>query len=197
LFYLRHLRELAARMRCEIHAYCLMTNHVHLLVTPESEKSCAMMMRHLNQQYVRFFNRRYERSGTLWGGRYHSCPAESARYVLACYRYIELNPVRAGMVTHPADYAWSSYLANAGSKEDAMIAPHPEYAALGADEAARRASYRALVSDGLEDSVIGDIREATVGGHPLGSANFKLGVAASTGRRVQAGKAGRPSKSQQ
>jgi putative transposase len=101
LVYLAHLRQLAEKYECAVHAYCLMTNHVHLLLTPGTAGACIGLMRELGQRYVQYFNRRNERSGTLWEGRFRSCIAESARYVLACYRYIESNPARAGMVDHP------------------------------------------------------------------------------------------------
>src|SRR5262245_51438159 len=107
--YLRFLAEFALRFGCAVHAYCLMTNHVHLLVTPETPESCALMMKNLGQRYVQTVNRRLERSGTLWEGRFKSGIVQSDGYVLACYRYIELNPVRAGMVKDPAQYRWSSY----------------------------------------------------------------------------------------
>ena len=114
LVYLDHLRELSQRHGCEIHAYCLMTNHVHLLATPRAANACALLMKNLGQRYVQYVNRSRERTGTLWEGRFRSCIAQSERYVMACYRYIELNPVRAGMVARAGDYRWSSYLANAG-----------------------------------------------------------------------------------
>lgn len=114
LVYLLHLRELSSKFDCSVHAYCLMPNHVHLLLTPGSPDSCTGLMRDLGQRYVQYFNRRHRRSGTLWEGRFRSCVAESARYVLACYRYIELNPVRAGLVSDPRAYPWSSFRANVG-----------------------------------------------------------------------------------
>lgn len=107
LVYLSQLRQYAAEHGCAVHAYCLMTNHVHILVTPAREGSCTAMMRDLGRRYVPYFNARHERTGTLWEGRFRSCLVQSAHYVLACYRYIELNPVRADMVNHPAAYFWS------------------------------------------------------------------------------------------
>ena len=104
LVYLTLLHDLSTKRRCAMHAYCLMTNHVHLLLTPGDAQACATLMRDLGQGFVQYFNRRYERSGTLWEGRFRSCLVESARYVLACYRYIELNPVRAGMVADASSY---------------------------------------------------------------------------------------------
>src|SRR4029077_13124837 len=110
--YLHYLGVFAARFACSVHAYCLMTNHVHLLVTPHAADSCALMMKNVSQRHVQRINRRLGRTGTLWEGRFYSCPVATDRYVLACYRYVELNPQRAGMVAHPADYRWSSYQEN-------------------------------------------------------------------------------------
>jgi len=112
-YYLQALEEQADKYHCRIHAYVLMTNHVHLLLTPEETDSAALLMKHLGQRYVQYINRTYRRSGTLWEGRFKSCLAQDETYVLTCHRYIELNPVRANMVDHPRDYPWSSYRANA------------------------------------------------------------------------------------
>jgi putative transposase len=122
--YLRHLAELATKFECAIHSYVLMTNHVHLLLTPQNEDSAALLMKNLGQRYVQYINRTYRRSGTLWEGRFRSCLVQSESYLLACYRYIELNPVRENMVRHPREYRWSSYRSNAEGKTDALIAPH-------------------------------------------------------------------------
>jgi len=123
LVYLTLLRDLSAAARCAIHAYCLMTNHVHLLLTPGDIDGPATLMCKLGQRYVPYFNRRYGRTGTLWEGRFKSFLVESARYVLGCYRYIELNPVRAGMVAAPAAYAWSSHGGNIGLVENRLLSP--------------------------------------------------------------------------
>lgn len=111
-FYLDHLAEQAIKQGCRVHAYCLMTNHVHLLVTPLAEGSVGALMKAVGQRYVQYVNRTYRRSGTLWEGRFRSCVLQDDAYLLACSRYIEMNPVRAGMVVHPGDYRWSSYRAN-------------------------------------------------------------------------------------
>ncbi len=193
--YLLRLRELAFKLECRVHAYCLMTNHVHLLLTPASSDACVALMRDLGQRYVQYFNRRHHRTGTLWEGRFRSCVAESASYALACYRYIELNPVRAGMVDHPSDYPWSSYIGNTGARDDALLSPHPEYSALGSAAAARHAAYRALFDDVLTPSVLDAIREATNGGYPLGGNSFRSGIAGAQPRRIERGRPGRPRKS--
>jgi REP-associated tyrosine transposase len=179
LVYLFHLRELSAKLECAIHAYCLMTNHVHMLLTPSTATGCIRLMQELGQRYVQHFNRRYDRSGTLWEGRYRSCIAESSRYVLACYRYIELNPLRAGMVQHPRDYAWSSYCVNAGERVDPAITPHAEFAALGDVPSKRYSAYRALFEEMLDPTLTTAIREATNRGYPLCSDEFKSTIARS------------------
>jgi len=190
LVYLAHLRHLARKQQCEVHAYCLMTNHVHLLLTPSATDSCAVLMRDLGRCYVRYFNRRYARTGTLWEGRFRSCIAESSRYVLACYRYIELNPVRAGMVGLPGMYPWSSHNVNSGVHADAMVKPHDEFLALAADPNARRAAYLKLFEESFEQGLLRSIRDATNGGYPLASDAFKSNLAATTGCRTERRKPG-------
>lgn len=165
--YLLHVRELSAKHECLVHAYCLMPNHVHLLVTPPSAAACGALMRELGQRYVSYFNRRYARTGALWEGRFRSCITDTAQYVLACYRYIELNPVRAGIVPHPRDYAWSSHGANAGHQADPLIAPHEEFRALGEDSRSRSRNYLGMFEQPLEPALVGAIRKATNAGHPL------------------------------
>lgn len=167
LVYLVLLSDCLKKSGCALHAYCLMTNHVHLLLTPPDAKACATLMRNLGQRYVQYFNRRYERSGTLWEGRPHSCLVDSSRYVLACYRYIELNPVRAGMVSAPATYKWSSHEANAGRIVDPVVSPHSEYVALGHDPQTRCAAYVQLFEQGDDPQFLAEIRDATNGGYPL------------------------------
>ena len=189
--YLLHLKELATKLSCQVHAYCLMSNHVHLLLTPPSADACIALMRNLGQRYVQYFNRRHDRTGTLWEGRFRSCVTESRRYVLACYRYIEMNPVRAGMVNGPASYPWSSYPANAGHRLQEMLVPHQEYLALGLEKQARYAAYRELFNDGLPQELLNSIRGSTNGGYPLGSPAFVESVEHATGRPSQPRKAGR------
>jgi putative transposase len=192
LLYLLHLRELSAKHGCAVHAYCLMTNHVHLLMTPSTEDALSTLMRDLGQRYVQYVNRTYGRSGTLWEGRYRSCIAESAHYVLACYRYIELNPVRAGLADRPGNYSWSSYHANAVGREDRLLTAHPEYLALGANRDSRQQAYRGLFDDALEPLLVERIREATNGGYPLCSEMFKSEVMLARGWKLKPGRPGRP-----
>lgn len=184
LVYLSNLRQLSARHGCEVHAYCLMTNHVHLLLTPQTADACTKMMRDLGQRYVPYFNRRRGRTGTLWEGRFRSCIVESARYVLACYRYIELNPVRARMVADAASYPWSSYAVNSGKVCDPMVTAHAEFAALAMDSDRRYAAYRALFADEIDEPLLAAIRDCTNQGYPLASDAFKSNVAARLGRKI-------------
>lgn len=193
-FYLDHLAEQALKHGCSIHAYCLMTNHVHLLLTPQRESSLGGLMKSLGQRYVQYVNRTYKRSGTLWEGRFRSCLLQDEVYVLACYRYIELNPVRACMVVHPAEYRWSSYRANAQGEGDALLLPQALYLALGSDELARQVAYRELFRHELEPGTVDEIRQATNGNFALGDGRFAAEIERMLGRRVSRGKPGRPFK---
>jgi putative transposase len=190
LVYLLSLHELCGKARCALHAYCLMTNHVHLLLTPPDERACATLMRDLGQRYVQYFNRRYRRTGTLWEGRYRSCLVDSREYVLGCYRYIELNPVRAGIASSPTGYRWSSYCANIGAGENKLLTPHPEYLALADRPDRRQNVYQGMFDDGNDSALVTAIRAATYGGHPLVGEQLKRQLAGE-GRRVEPGKAGR------
>jgi putative transposase len=176
-----------------VHAYVLMTNHVHLLLTPRDADSCARLMRNLGQRYVQYVNRRYQRSGTLWEGRYRSCLVDSPEYVLGCYRYIELNPVRAGMVAAPSAYRWSSHNGNSGAAANTILTAHCEYRALSDDEQARRAAYRGLFDQADDPQFLQAIREATDGGYPLLGEKLRARIAA-MGRRLEARKPGPPPK---
>ena len=169
-FYLRVLHDVSRRAGCAIHAYVLMTNHVHLLVTPETEGGPARMMQGVGRRYVRYFNERRGRTGTLWEGRYRSTLVDSDRYFLACSRYIELNPVRAGIVADPAAYGWSSFRRNAMGRDDRVITPHATYRALGSCAAERCAAYRALFDAPLGSDTLDAIRGAAKTGAVLGTA---------------------------
>jgi len=193
-YYLDTLNEQARKYGCSIHAYVLMTNHVHLLLTPEEKDSVALLMKNLGQRYVQYINRTYRRSGTLWEGRFRSCLTQSEEYVLACYRYIELNPVRADMVVHPREYRWSSYCANAEGRKNKLLTPHEQYLKLDREELARRKSYRALFKAHVDVNIDNKIREATNGNVVLGDDRFQAEIARTLGRRVTKGKAGRPKK---
>lgn len=192
LFYLEHLADQAKKHGCAIHAWCLMTNHVHLLLTPTKPESAGLMMKGLGQRYVQYINRTYRRSGTLWEGRYRSCLMQEEAYVLACYRYIELNPVRAGMVEHPGEYRWSSYRANAQTELSGLISPHPLYESLSSSRMQRSDIYRELFRYQLDPGLVDQIRTATNSNYALGSPRFTAEVENAVGRRVTRGKSGRP-----
>lgn len=193
-FYLDHLAEQSVKHDCVVHAYCLMTNHVHLLLTPQTETSLGALMKGLGQRFVQYINRTYRRSGTLWEGRFRSCLLQEESYVLACYRYIELNPVRAGMVAHPAEYRWSSYRVNAQGEIAEWLRPQSLYLGLGADVESRWAAYRELFRYELDPGLVNEIRQATNGNFALGNACFVAELEQMLGRRVVRGKAGRPFK---
>jgi len=193
-FYLQWMQEYSRTTGCSIHAYVLMTNHVHLLLTPTDTDSAGALMKRLGQRYVQYVNRTYQRSGTLWEGRFRSCMAQEENYFLACQRYIELNPVRAGIVPHPGEYRWSSYRANAQGEKDSLLVPHPLYQALGGDPMARQFAYRELFRYELEPGMIDSIRQATNGNFALGSHRFAEQIADVLGRRAARGKPGRPRK---
>ena len=191
--YLHHLGELAARHGCSIHAHVLMTNHVHLLLTPWRPDGASLLMKHLGQRYVQYVNRTYLRSGTLWEGRFRSSIVQAETYLLRCQRYIELNPVRAGMVDSPEKYRWSSFGANALGHPDRLVTPHPVVLALGADEPRRRAAYLDLFRSRLEAGEPEEIRASTNAGYALGIERFRAKIAIALGCRVGPGKSGRPS----
>lgn len=190
--YLHHLKEQAEKCGCNVHAYVLMTNHVHLLLTPEMENSAGLLMKNLGQRYVQYINRTYKRSGTLWEGRFRSCLTQTEDYVMSCYRYIELNPVRANMVQHPRDYKWSSYKTNAEGKASVLIQPHNQYINLDPNELIRRKAYRALFKAHINSDIDNQIRTATNGNYVLGNTRFQQQIESALGRRVTKGKAGRP-----
>lgn len=194
LFYLERLAEQARKHGCAIHAWCLMTNHVHLLLTPSRADSVGLLMKGLGQRYVQYINRTYRRSGTLWEGRFRSCLVQDEGYLLACYRYIEMNPVRAGMVTHPAEYRWSSYRENAQAEQRALTKPHSSYEVLGKDWQARAAHYRELFRHELDPGLVDELRSATNGNYVFGNSRFTEEIERTLGRRVVPGKPGRPKK---
>lgn len=192
LVYLTLLEQYAAIASCQIHAYVLMSNHVHLLLSSGSTDGPSVLMRRLGQHYVQYFNRRHRRTGTLWEGRFRSCLVDHERYLLICQRYIELNPVRARMVEDPASYRWSSYRANALGEVDPLVTPHLIYMGLGTHESERRASYRHLFSEVISDDVLRQIRHASNSNAPLGPASFAEHVHATLGHAPKKSRRGRP-----
>ena len=191
-FYLEWLKEYAAKAECSVHAYVLMTNHVHLLVSTEKTDAIGTMMKALGQRYVQYVNKTYKRSGTLWEGRYRSCPIQAETYLFSCQRYIELNPVRANMVSHPAEYKWSSYATNAQGATNVVIKPHLLYNALGENPQNRQAAYRELFRYELDIGLVDVIRKATNSNYALGNSLFIKQIEAALGRRATQGKSGRP-----
>ena len=181
LIYLDWLLEYSRKTGCTIHAYALMTNHVHLLLTPNEKDSVGSLMKRLGQRYVQYINRTYRRSGTLWEGRFRSCIAQEDNYLLYCQQYIELNPVRAEMVEHPADYRWSSYRANAQGESCKVLKPHFMYESLGQTDAKRQASYRELLRRDLEPSLVDEMRKAANGNFVLGDGRFKEEISKTLG----------------
>jgi len=192
LFFLHHLRELAKRAQCEVHAYVLMTNHVHLLLTPYLARGLSLLMKLLGQRYVQYINKTYRRSGSLWDGRFRSSLIQDGRYVLACYRYIELNPVQANMVKHPVEYPWSSHAANAEGKPAAWLTPHGEYLALGSDEEKRRAAYRDLFTTELDQNLLRGLRVSAHSGYAIGSSRFRQEIESALKLRAAPRGPGRP-----
>jgi putative transposase len=195
LAYLALLNRAARRRGCDIHAYVLMTNHVHILATPSVADGVSRLMQDVGREYVRCVNLKYRRSGTLWEGRFKSSVVESAEYCLACYRYIELNPVRAAIVDKPDQYRWSSYQCNARGQRDELITPHEEWTALGVDRSSRCTAYRVLFDDAPNRSQIDRIRYANRKGLPLGGSSFKAQIETQLNIKLGSGKVGRPSRS--
>jgi putative transposase len=178
-FYLEKLLEGCNKHGCDVHAYVLMTNHVHLLLTPHTEGSIAKLMQFIGRYYVQYFNERYRRTGTLWEGRYKSTLLDTEQYLMTCYRYIEANPERAGMVESPADYPWSSYRANTLGESSRLVVPHSLYRCLGATPKERQAAYRALFPEGIDDRTLDAIRDATNKAWVLGDDRFREHIDAS------------------
>ena len=196
LFYLDWLEEYARGSECSVHAFVLMTNHVHLLLTPRKADSAGQLMKRLGQRYVQYVNRTYKRSGTLWEGRFRSCILQEQQYLFTCQRYIEMNPVRAGMVHHPDEYDWSSYSVNGQGEVSSFIEPHFLYRKLGLTAVERQQAYRELFKHELDSGEIDKIRKTTNGNFSLGDNRFNAEISEMLGHRVSPGKAGRPRKKQ-
>jgi putative transposase len=175
--YLWSLREASVEARCAVHAYVLMTNHIHLLLTPADVTGPASLMRALGRRYVRYFNDRYRRTGTLWEGRYRSTIVDSHDYFLACSRYIERNPQRVELAEDPAGYPWSSFHHNAAGDADPVNTPHPLYEALGAERIARCAAYRRLFTEETGPTVIPAVRTAPLVRRSLAVTSYQAAVA--------------------
>jgi putative transposase len=172
-FFYECLQKATSRFACQIHAYVFMPNHIHLLMTPEEEGGVGLAMRSLGSRYVRYFNRQHARTGTLFEGRYRAAVITSEDYLFTCYRYVEENPVRAGLISHPSAYRWSSHHANASGVQDHLITPHERYLALGSTTHARQAAYREFFRREITLPTLKSIRFATefarrLSGNPYG-----------------------------
>ncbi|MBI4986022.1 MAG: transposase [Rhodocyclales bacterium] len=193
--YLRWLAEALHEADCRLHAYTLMTNHVHLLLTPEKAAAVPRFVISLGRRYVQYVNTTYRRTGTLWDSRYKSSLIQTETYLLWCMRYIELNPVRAGMVESPARYPWSSYGHNGLARPDPLVVPHPLYLALGTDAYERSIAYRTIFGSEVDTAAMDDIRRALAQGQPLGDERFAGLICAMTGVQRTHPRRGRPTKS--
>ncbi|MFW2374779.1 MAG: transposase [Gammaproteobacteria bacterium] len=190
--YLHDLKEAAHKNQCAIHAYVLMTNHVHLLVTPFHVYGVSHMMQDLGRKYVHYINHVYRRTGTLWEGRFKSSLVDSEKYLFTCMRYIELNPVRASMVTHPGDYQWSSYGSNGMGHANTLLSMHVLYEKLGGSELERQFAYRELFRNHLDKDELHSIRSALNEELVLGRDDFKEKIKQMTKRQVNPAPLGRP-----
>jgi len=175
-YYLEKLAVACERFFCQLHAYVLMTNHVHLLMTPKVDTGVSKVMQSTGRNYAHYFNQKYDRTGTLWDGRYRNTIVDIEEYLLTCYRYIELNPVRAETVSHPSEYPWSSYAANALGHDDELITVHRAYLKLGGNHQSRQQSYRSLFKRRISKQILNEIRESTNNSWVLGSDKFKKKV---------------------
>lgn len=194
--YLHDLRKASLRYDCQVHAYALMTNHVHLLVTSQAEGAIARMIQAVGRHYVRYVNDVRSRTGTLWEGRYKSSLVDGEHYVLACYRHIELNPVRARLVDAPEHYRWSSFGANGCGASDPLITPHDAYRELAVDAETRCARYRTFVAEPVAEEEVMTIRLYMQRQRALGSVGFQAEVERKLQRRAGLGRPGRPRKYQ-
>jgi putative transposase len=195
-FFLARLGEALAAHGCALHAYVLMTNHLHLLITPQTDEAIGRLMQALGRRYVGHVNRLYGRTGTLWEGRFKSTIIDSDRYLMACHRYIEANPVRAGMVLHPRDHRWSSWGHNGEGHADGLVTEHELYRALGRSTEARCLAYRELFAQGLDEATLGAMRDAAQRGWVAGDESFRQRIEKVLGRRLAAPVRGRPRKEQ-
>ncbi len=191
-FLLDLLAEYAAQFQVQIHAYVLMSNHFHLLATPQTAEGLPQMMQAVGRRYVRYFNGAQQRTGTLWEGRYKSTVIQSERYLLACMTYIDLNPVRAALVAQPQDYPWSSHAHYLGLRSDRLIKPHALFWELGNTPFAREAAYAELVQSGINPVQQQVLTDATLRGWALGEPDFVADLQKRTERRVSKAHAGRP-----
>ena len=195
-FYLDRLADAARKYGCSIYAYVLMTNHVHLLASAGRSYGLSLMMQYVGRYFVRYINRTYRRSGTLWEGRFRASLVDTETYFLRCCRYIECNPVRAGMVEGPGNYAWSSYRCHAFGAADTLVTTHEEYDRLGNSAGERQRAYRGLFRSELDSGELGEIRDTVNSGWPLGSDRFKDEIEQTLRSSVRPPKRGRPARNE-
>lgn len=189
--FFKHMKQGAETFAVDVHAWVLMSNHFHLLVTPHADNSVSRFVQHIGRDYVRYFNRKYDRTGTLWEGRFDSCLIQTERYFLVCQKYIELNPVRAGIVRRPRDFHWSSYKTNAQGAKSSLARPHPAYLELGRTRSERLAAYRELFNEAIPADQIEQLREAPKRGFVFGSDSFRKRIETASGQRMTPKKRGR------
>jgi putative transposase len=192
--YLEWLEQASERYGCAIHAYVLMTNHIHILATPDSQNSISQMMQYLGRHYVPYINHNYGSSGSIWEGRYKASMIHEDEYLLTCMRYIELNPVRANMVKTPGAYRWSSFRANGRGESNTLVQPHSLYHSLGRTRQHRQDTYQALFKTHIDNKVMENIRSAWQTGTPLGNEEFRRKVEDKLKCRVGQARRGRPGK---
>lgn len=192
--YLDSLGNAAERYECQIHAYVLMTNHTHLLVTPTGSRSLPLLMQAMGRSYVQALNKRYNRTGTLWEGRYKASLVQDEHYLLTCYKYIELNPVRAGLVSKPDDYPYSSFACNANGRDNPLLTAHAVYRSLAEEPNQRQAVYRNFFNDSIAPETLTTIRNTSNACLVLGNERFKDQIETMLGRSVRPGRCGRPKK---
>jgi putative transposase len=185
VFYLNRLLEATHKYNCQLHAYVLMKNHVHLLLTPKDRSGPGKAIQNIGRYYVRYFNFNYRRTGTLWEGRYKSSLVDSDEYLMTCYKYIELNPVRAGFVDKPEQYQWSSFHYNALGKYDSLVVEHDKYKALGKDKHERQSTYRNFCGIEIDKSNLKEIRYAANSEWPLGNDEFRKKISEKFKRRTK------------
>jgi len=192
--FLNYLRDAAKQYKVALHAYVLMPTHIHILATPEDSEGLARMMQWVGRHYVPYFNRKYGRVGTLWQGRFKAAVIDAASYFITCCRYIEQNPVRAGIVVDPIDYPWSSYAHHIGAKPNPLITDHPLYWALGNTPFEREIGYKNLAEQALTPNELRELKDSVDKGWVLGSEQFKVGLEKQLNRQVRPEKRGRPAK---
>lgn len=191
-FYIQSLNDARQRYDVAVHAYCLMTNHVHLLMTPMTTSGISRVMQSVGRKYVQYINKTYRRSGTLWEDRHKASLIQADDYLLRCYRYIEMNPVQAQMVNHPGEYPWSSYRYHAYGEVDPLITPHHLYEQLDRDTYLRQENYRSLFMTELDKDELHAIRRAVEFSMPLGNDRFRAEIEQALGRKIGYAKRGKP-----